>query len=115
MKTGNRRPKLHKPTKGQKSYLKQGLKALKKLMRGATGGTKKDQNWFTPKAVRAQYLFSLRGSHTPHQGGAEQARRVRQMANNTHGYPTHADTRQTYNMPRKPVYFEYHTAQETLS
>ena len=80
MKTANRRPKLHKPTKGQKSYLKQGLKALKKLMAGTAGPTKREgQTWYTPKAVRASWLLSLSGSHTPHQSGKEKARRVRQM------------------------------------
>jgi hypothetical protein len=99
MKTGNRRPKprnLKGPTKGMKQLMAQGIKSLKKVMSGAAGPTKKDQNWYSPKAVRAQWLYSFAGSHTPHQGGAEQARRVRQMANKTHGYPTFADSRNTY-------------------
>ena len=80
MKTGIRRPKLHKPTKGQKNYLKQGLKSLKRALTMGAKPTAPGQNWYTPKAVRAQYLMGFRGGHNAHQGGLEKARRVRQMA-----------------------------------
>ena len=80
MKTAIRRPKIHKPTKGMKKQLKQGLKAFKKMIREAAGPTnRKDQEWYTPKAVRAQWLASFVGKHTPHQAAQERARRVRQM------------------------------------
>ena len=81
MKTANRRPKLHKPTKGRKNYLKQGLRAIKKAIRLAAGPTNREgQHWMTPKAVRASYLLGFTGNrHTPHQGSKECARRVRQM------------------------------------
>ena len=78
MKTANRRPRLHKPTKGMKKQLKQSLKAFKKAIAMATGPTNKSQNWLTPKAVRTSYLLGFMG-HKPHQGGGEKARRVRQM------------------------------------
>ena len=82
MKTGNRKPKLNKkPTKGMKNFFKQGAKALKSVMAKASGPTQRaDQWWKTHKAVRSEWLLSLRGSHMPHQGGQEKARRVRQMA-----------------------------------
>ena len=80
MRTANRKPKVRKvPSKGAKTYLKQGLKALKKTIALASGPTNKDQNWFTPKAVRAQWLASFTGNHSPHQGAKEKARRCRQM------------------------------------
>jgi hypothetical protein len=88
MKTGNRKPKLNKkPTTGMKQFMKQGANTLKKVMRGVPvpGATKK--NWYTPKAVRAQWLLSFKsGRYMPHQGPQECARRVRQMAAGTHGY-----------------------------
>ena len=98
MKTGNRKPKLNKkPSKGMKNFFKQGVKSLKNIMRKTSGPTQRpDQQWYTHKAVRASWLLSLRGSHMPHQGPKECARRVRQMANATHGYPTFNDSRHTY-------------------
>jgi len=70
---------MHKPSKGQKNYLKQGLKAIKKAIAMASGPTnRKGQYWMTPKAVRAAYLLGF-GNHTPHHGNQERARRVRQM------------------------------------
>jgi hypothetical protein len=87
VKTAIRRPKINKPSKGMKQNLKQGLKSIKKALAMAAGPTNRTgQTWYTPKQVRASYLFSLRGSHTPHQGDQEKARRVRQMAAGTHGY-----------------------------
>jgi hypothetical protein len=90
MKTANRKPKLNrKPTKGMKSFFKQQANGLAKALRAITSAAPDmtKQNFYTAKAVRAKWLYSLRGSHMPHQGGQEKARRVRQMANNTHGYP----------------------------
>ena len=80
MKTANRKPKLNKkPSKGMKNFIHQGVKSLKNIMSKAAGPTNKKQNWYTPKQVRSMWLYSLRGSHMPHQGGQEKARRVRQM------------------------------------
>jgi hypothetical protein len=88
MKTGNRKPRLNeKPSKGMKQLMKQNLKSLKKLAARVTGSAPKQQNWYTPKAVRAKWLLSFKsGSYMPHQGPQECARRVRQMVNGTHGY-----------------------------
>ena len=82
MKTANRRPRLNKkPSRGLKKRLHQAYKGMKKAMALAAGPTKSTgQKWYTHKAVRASWLLSLRGSHMPHQGGQEKARRVRQMA-----------------------------------
>lgn len=88
MKTAIRRPKLNKPTKGQKNYLKQGLNAFKRaIAMAADPEPRKKQHWYTARAVRASWLLGLRGSHMPHQGAQEKARRVKQMAARTHGYP----------------------------
>ena len=77
-----RAPKVNKPTKGQKNYLKQGLKSLKKIL-ALAGPTENatPRNWMTPRAVRASWLLShSRSKYTPHQGAQEKARRVRQRA-----------------------------------
>ncbi len=56
-------------------------------MRDALPPEKKKQKWLTPKQVRAAWLGSFRISNNRlHQGPQEKARRVRQMANHTHGY-----------------------------
>lgn len=88
MKTSNRKPKLNKkPSKGMKQLMKQNFTALKKVAAQVAGAAPKKQNWYTPKAIRASWLLSFHGgSYTPHQGPQECARRVRQMANHTHGY-----------------------------
>jgi len=90
VKTANRKPKLNKkPSRGLKILMKQQLKGLKKLLIAASGPTKrKDQWWKTPQALRASWLMSFSTSnYKPHQGAQEKARRMRQMANGTHGYP----------------------------
>lgn len=81
MKTAIRRPKMHKPSKGQKTYLKQGLKAFKKAIVSAMGPANPNQ-WFRSAAdERTRWLGGYRfTNHNPHQGGQEKARRVRQMA-----------------------------------
>ena len=81
-----RAPRVKKPSKGMKNYLKQGLRAFKKAVALAAGPTKKKTSWINPKAARYAWLNSFSGGHTPHQGHQEKARRVRQMANHTHGY-----------------------------
>ena len=88
MKTGDRKPKLNKkPSRGMKRFMKQNLRSLEKAVKRIAHPGQKEQKWFTPKAVRAQWLGSFhRGNYGPHQGPQECARRVRQMANNTHGY-----------------------------
>ena len=106
MKTAIRRPKINKPTRGMKTQLKQGLKALKKMMARAAGPTNREgQHWMTPKAVRANWLLSLRGSFDHHQGPQEKARRVRQMAE--HKCIDPGSWTDAYN------YLKYDTVQET--
>jgi hypothetical protein len=83
MKTGNRKPKIRNlkgPTSGIKRQLAQGLKSLKRAMRGAAGPTNKATNWNRPAEVRARWLSGFMGGISAHQGGQECARRVRQMA-----------------------------------
>jgi hypothetical protein len=79
MKTANRKPKLHKPSKGMKQQFKQGLKAFKKAVSMATGPTNKTTNWNRPAEVRARWLIGFSGGVNAHQGAQECARRVRQM------------------------------------
>jgi hypothetical protein len=87
MKTAIRRPQLHKPTKGMKTQLKQGLKSLKKVIARTVGPIRSEGQKYLPHSYfRTQWLGSMRGSFMPHQGPKECARRVRQMANHTHGY-----------------------------
>ena len=82
MKTGNRRPRLNqKPSRGMKQRMHQAYKAMKKAVALAAGPTNREgQYWMTPRAVRANWLYSFTGNHTPHQGAQAKARRVRQMA-----------------------------------
>jgi hypothetical protein len=81
----NRGSKTHKPSKGQKKFLAQNAKALKKSVALASVTSAKNS---IPEAMKAQwrklanwYWKSrfLKGKYTPHQGNQEKARRVRQM------------------------------------
>ena len=75
----SRAPKIHKPSKGMKNFLKQGVRGLKNAMRKATADPSLKVNWNRPKEARARWLSGFRGGNQPHQGGQEKARRVRQM------------------------------------
>lgn len=89
MRTGNRKPRLNKkPSKGMRQQLKQRTNAIKSKLRKLSHDFRtREQKWFTPRAIRAQWLHSFNTSkYKPHQGEQEKARRVRQMANRTHGY-----------------------------
>jgi hypothetical protein len=82
MRTAIRKPKLNKPDRGMKMFLKQKRKSLSNA---AAKFTRKlatpKQKWLSSKAVRAKWLLSHRSSsYMPHQGPQECDRRVRQMA-----------------------------------
>ena len=72
-----RAPKIKKPSKGMKNFLKQGVRGLKKAVRSLTKSD--DSHWYNAAAARHQWLSGFHGGHTVHQGGQEKARRVRQM------------------------------------
>jgi len=81
MRTAIRRPKINKPTKGMKTHLRQGLKAVKRAIALAAGPTRPDQWWHTSRQVRSMWLGRFNTSkYKPHQGAQEKARRVRQLA-----------------------------------
>ena len=78
MKTAIRRPKIRKPVKGMRMFLKQGITNIKEIVKSVI--PKPKQWYYTHAQSRSMWLASLRGSHMPHQGGQEKARRVRQAA-----------------------------------
>jgi hypothetical protein len=73
-----RAPKIHKPSKGVKNFLKQGVRGMKNALRKAVD-PKNKVNWNNPKAARAHWLRGFLSDVKPHQSGKEKARRVRQM------------------------------------
>jgi hypothetical protein len=78
MKTAIRRPKIRKPVKGMRMFLKQGMSNIKQVVKSIIP---KPKQWYhTHSEMRLMWLSGLRGSHMPHQGAQEKARRVRQMA-----------------------------------
>ena len=77
MRTAIRKPKINKPSKGMKNFLKQCRKvgtAIKSII-------PKPKQWYhSGSYMRSQWLAShSRSCHTPHQGAQEKARRVRQL------------------------------------
>lgn len=95
MRTAIRKPKVNKPTKGMKNFFKQQKNSLKKVMSKVANTLipKPKQQWYTRAQSRAIWLHMLNRSKwtQPHQGSQERARRVRQMAACTHGYPQNID------------------------
>jgi hypothetical protein len=78
MKTAIRRPKIRKPVKGMRMFLKQGMSNIKQVIKSVI--PKPKQWYYTHSQMRSMWLTGLRGSHRPHQGAQEKARRVLQMA-----------------------------------
>ena len=78
MKTAIRRPKIRKPVKGMRMFLKQGIVNMKAIVKSVI--PKPKQWYYTHAETRGMWLARLAGSHKPHQGHQEKARRVRQMA-----------------------------------
>jgi len=76
MRSAIRRPKIRKPSKGMKQFLKQNriIQAIKSII------PKKKQWWYSPRESRAMWLGRFNTSkYRPHQGEQEKARRVWQM------------------------------------
>lgn len=87
MRTAIRKPKIRKPVKGMRMFIKQARNSLKKIVKSVVNPNKKKQWWYSSKQVRAMWLRGFNSSrYMPHQGAQEKARRVRQMAAGTHGY-----------------------------
>ena len=72
-----RAPKMRKPVKGMRMFLKQGFNNAKAVIKSIIPRPK--QWYYTHGETRSMWLARLRGNNTPHQGGQEKTRRVRQM------------------------------------
>ena len=79
MRTAIRKPKIRKPSKGMKMFLKQGMNAIKQVVKSVIP---KPKQWYhTHEYMRVFWLRShSRSKYKPHQGPQEKARRVSQMA-----------------------------------
>ena len=77
MKTAIRRPKIRKPSKGMKQFLKQNTPA--KIVKKIFGVGEQKQWYHSLKAMRSMWLDGFDTGHTPRQGAQEKARRVRQL------------------------------------
>lgn len=77
MRTANRKPKIRKPVKGTRMFMKQSVMNIKKVVKSIIP---KPKQWYYSHAEsRGMWLAKLAGNFKPHQGHQEKARRVRQM------------------------------------
>jgi hypothetical protein len=80
VRTAIRKPKIRKPVKGMRMFIKQAHNSLKKTISSVINPNRKKQWWYTSKQVMATWLRRLNTSrYMPHQGNQEKARRVLQM------------------------------------
>ena len=78
MRTAIRKPKVRKPVKGMRMFLKQGMSGIKQVIKSVIP---KPKQWYhTGAYMRSRWLSShSRSKYKPHQGAQEKARRVRQI------------------------------------